>query len=225
MAGKLFVVATPIGNMEDITLRALRVLREVDVVFAEDTRHTVGLLKHHQIEKPLMSCHDFNEAKQASEVARRVLAGERVALVSDAGTPLISDPGFRVVRSCLEQGAEVEVVPGACAAVAALSVSGLPTHEFHFLGFLSNKSVAAERKLRESASLEGTLIFYESPFRVVRTLEQIAAVFPARRVVVARELTKKFEEIVCGTATEVLAAFQTKKPKGEFVILIGPEER
>ncbi len=225
MSGKLSLVATPIGSLEDITLRALRVLSEADFILAEDTRHTAVLLKHHHIEKPLRSCHEFNEAAMTGEVVRSLSGGARVALVSDAGTPLISDPGFRVVRSCIEQGVPIEVVPGPCAAVAALTVSGLPTHEFHFFGFLSNKSATAEKKLRELAELSGTLIFYESPYRVVRTLEQIAEVLPGRKLVVARELTKKFEEVVRGSAAEVLSRFQGKTPKGEFVIMVGPVAR
>ncbi len=220
MSGKLSLVATPIGNMEDITLRALRVLSEADVIFAEDTRHTSNLLTHHEIRKPLQSCHDFSEARRSSEIADRVAAGGRVALVSDAGTPGISDPGFRVVRACVERGLEIEAIPGPCAAIAALSASGLATDEFHFVGFLPVKSGACERRLRELSIIPGTLIIYESPYRIARTLERIAAIFPDRRMVAARELTKKFEEFRRGTAATLLAHFQAHVPRGEFVILV-----
>jgi 16S rRNA (cytidine1402-2'-O)-methyltransferase len=221
MQGKLSLVATPIGNMEDITLRAIRILSEADVVFAEDTRHTAHLLSFHEIRKPLQSCHNFSEARRSQEIVERIANGEKVALVSDAGTPGISDPGFRVVRSCLEKNLPVEVIPGPCAAIAALSTSGLPTDEFHFVGFLPPKAVACEKRLRQLSTIEATLIVYESPYRVLRTLEKLCLIFPDRNIVVAREITKKFEEYRRGTPTEVLAHFQKHPPKGEFVILIG----
>ncbi len=221
MSGKLFLVATPIGNMEDITLRALRVLAEVDTIFAEDTRHTAHLLIHHKIRKPLQSYHAFNEVRRSHEIVERIVQGEKIALVSDAGSPGISDPGFRVVRACVEKGLPVEVIPGPCAAIAALSASGLPTNEFHFVGFLSSKVNACEKKLRTLMGLPGTFIIYESPYRLVRTLGQIAMIFPDHQVVVAREITKKFEEFRRGKAAEVLAHFQVHRPKGECVILIG----
>ena len=225
MPGRLSLVATPIGNMEDITLRALRTLAEADVIFAEDTRHTAQLLHHHQLHKPLQSCHAFSEARRGDEIAARVAAGEHVALVSDAGSPGISDPGFRVVRACLEKGVLVETVPGPCAVISALSASGLPTDEFHFIGFLPPKSGARERRLRGALAIPGTLVIYESPHRLVRALEQIAAIFPDRPVVVARELTKKFEEYRRGSAMEVLAHFQAHPPRGEMVVLIGPAQK
>jgi 16S rRNA (cytidine1402-2'-O)-methyltransferase len=221
MQGKLSLVATPIGNMEDITLRAIRVLSEADVVFAEDTRHTAHLLSYHEIRKPLQSCHAFSEARRSQEIIERIAQGEKVALVSDAGTPGISDPGFRVVRNCLEKGLPIEVIPGPCAAIAAICTSGLETDEFHFVGFLPPKVVACEKRLLELSTISGTLILYESPYRVLRTLELISAIFPDRNIVVAREITKKFEEYRRGTPAEVLAHFKKHPPKGEFVILIG----
>ena len=221
MNGKLFLVATPIGNMEDITLRALRLLAEADIIFAEDTRHTAHLLAHHKIRKPLQSYHAFNEARRTSEITERIAQGQKVALVSDAGSPGISDPGFRVARACVEMGLPIEVIPGPCAAIAALSASGLPSDEFHFVGFLPSKTGACEKRLRALVSLPGTLIIYESPYRLVRTLGQIAAIFPDHQIVAARELTKKFEEFRRGKAAEILAHFQAHRPKGEFVILIG----
>lgn len=223
MSGKLSLVATPIGNLEDITLRAIRVLAEADVVFAEDTRRTAHLLAHHRIRRPLVSCHNFNEARRSQEIARRAIMGEKIALVSDAGSPGISDPGFRMVRSCLEAGVMVEVVPGACAAIAALSGSGLPIDEFHFVGFLPQKSGACEKRLRALMMLPGTLVLYESPYRVVRTLKLLATLGPERPLVVAREMTKRFEEYRRGRASELIEHFEKIPPKGEFVVLVGAE--
>jgi len=220
MNGKLSLVATPIGNLEDITLRALRTLKDADVIFAEDTRHTAHLLARHQLRKPLQSYHEHNEARQDRKITAHVIRGERVALVSDAGTPGISDPGFRVVRACLKEGLTVEVVPGPCALIAALTASGLPTHEFHFAGFPPSKPGACEHRLRELNGVPGTLVFYESPHRVVRTLGMIASIFPRREVVVAREITKKFEEFRKGFAAELAAHFQKNRPRGEFVLLV-----
>jgi 16S rRNA (cytidine1402-2'-O)-methyltransferase len=224
MPGKLSIVATPIGNMEDITLRALRVLSECDVIFAEDTRHTAHLLTRHQIRKPLQSCHAFSEASRCEDIISRIEQGQHVSLVSDAGSPAISDPGFRVVRACLEKQLPLEVIPGPCAAIAGLTVSGLPTHEFHFLGFLPSKAGAAEKRLRELIPIPGTFVLYESPYRVIRTLRLIAQIFPERQVVVARELTKKFEEVLRGSASELEKHFEAHSPKGEFVLLISPAE-
>ena len=226
MSGKLSLVATPIGNMEDITLRALRTLSEADAIFAEDTRHTAHLLAHHRLQKSLQSCHQQNEARRGQEIAFRVARGERIALVSDAGSPGISDPGFRVVRACIEQGLTVEVIPGPGALIAALSASGLPTHEFHFVGFLPSKPGACERKLREWTDVRGTLVFYESPHRLLRVLNRIALIFPGRKLVVARELTKKFEEFRRGSAAELAAHFEKHPPRGELVVLMsGPEAK
>lgn len=218
--GTLYLVATPIGNLEDITLRALRVLKECDVVAAEDTRHSGQLLKHFGISKPLLSYFQFNEAKRSEEILERLRQGQKVALVTDAGTPGISDPGERVVKAARAAGFRVESVPGACALVAALTSSGLPTEEFHFIGFLPHKSAQRRRRLEELASIPGTLVFYESPYRVLKLLEQLAELYNERQVVVARELTKKFEEIRSGSPRQLLEGMQKRAIRGEFVILV-----
>ena len=222
MSGILSIVATPIGNLEDVTLRALRVLREASAVIAEDTRRTAILLQRHGISRPIESCPAFREAASCERIAARIASGERLALVSDAGTPGISDPGSRIVRACVERGLAVEVIPGPCAAIAALCGSGLPTHEFHFVGFLPPKAVARERRLRELAKLPGTLVIYESPHRLCAMLEQAGMVFGPRPAVVARELTKKFEEFRRGTAAELAAWFAAHPPRGEIVFLVAP---
>jgi 16S rRNA (cytidine1402-2'-O)-methyltransferase len=217
----LFLVATPIGNLEDITLRALRVLRECDVVAAEDTRRTGQLLHHFEIRKPLLSYHQFNEARRSEEILDRLRRGERVALVTDAGSPGISDPGERVVRAALAAGLRVEPVPGACALVAGLTASGLPTDEFHFTGFLPHKSGQRRRRLEILRALPGTLVLYESPFRIEKLLGELQEVMPDRPVVLAREVTKKFEEFLRGTPAELLERARQKPFKGEFVVLVG----
>lgn len=220
MAAKLYIVPTPIGNLDDITLRAVKVLREVDFILAEDTRTTQFLLKHLGIEKKLRSHHKFNEHATVDTVAASITAGHDVALVSDAGTPGISDPGFLLVRTCVEAGVEVETLPGATALIPALVQSGFPCDRFCFEGFLPQKKGRGKR-LRSLADEERTMIFYESPFRVVRCLEQFAEVFgPDRGVSVSRELTKKFEQTVRGTIAEVLDHFRTIEPKGEFVLVV-----
>lgn len=221
--GTLYLVATPIGNLEDVTLRALRVLRECDVVAAEDTRHTGQLLFGYQIKKPLISYFKFNEAKRSEEIIGRLKRGEKVALVTDAGTPGVSDPGERVVRAALEAGCRVESVPGACAFVAALTASGLSTDEVHFVGFLPQKSSQRLRRLETLRKLPGTLVLYESPYRVEKLLSELAEVLPRRTVVLARELTKKFEEFLRGTARELLEIYRKRTPKGEFVVLVSGE--
>ena len=219
--GTLYLVATPIGNLEDITLRALRTLKECDVVAAEDTRRTGQLLRHFGIRKPLLSYFQFNEAKRSEEILERLGRGEKVALVTDAGSPGISDPGERVVRAALAAGLRVESVPGACALVAALTASGLPTEEFHFLGFLPHKPGKRRRELERLQGMRGTLVFYESPYRVEKLLGELNEVFTGRQVVLARELTKKFEEYLRGTPAELLAAVRQRPLKGEFVVLVG----
>lgn len=217
---KLYIVPTPIGNLNDITLRAVNVLREVDFILAEDTRTTSFLLKHLGIEKKLHSHHKFNEHATVRMVAESIAAGRNAALVSDAGTPGISDPGFLLVRTCVEAGIEVETLPGATALVPALVQSGFPCDRFCFEGFLPQKKGRA-KQLQSLADEERTMIFYESPYRVVKCLEQFAEVFgPQRRVSVSRELTKKFEQTVRGTVAEVLEHFRTTEPKGEFVIVL-----
>jgi 16S rRNA (cytidine1402-2'-O)-methyltransferase len=220
--GTLYLVATPIGNLEDITLRALRVLRECDVVAAEDTRHTGRLLQHFGISKPLLSYFQFNEAKRSEELLERLKRGEKIALVTDAGSPGISDPGARVVAAAIGAGLRVESVPGPCALVAALTASGLPTDEFHFAGFLPHKSGQRRRQLEGLRAVPGTLVFYESPYRIIKFLEELAELFPERKLVLARELTKKFEEFQRGTAAQLLERMQSKSPKGEFVVVVEP---
>ena len=224
---KLYIVPTPIGNLDDITLRAVNVLREVDLVLAEDTRTTSFLLRHLGIEKRLVSHHKFNEHATVGMVAESIAAGRTVALVSDAGTPGISDPGFLLVRTCVEAGIEVETLPGATAFVPALVQSGFPCDRFCFEGFLPQKKGRMKR-LQELASEERTFILYESPFRVVKCLEQLAeTVGDERPVSVSRELTKKFEQTVRGTVAEVLEHFRANEPRGEFVIVVAghPKER
>ena len=217
---KLYIVPTPIGNLDDITLRAVNVLRDVDFILAEDTRTTSFLLKHLGIEKKLYSHHKFNEHATVRMVAESIAAGRSAALVSDAGTPGISDPGFLLVRTCVEAGIEVETLPGATALIPALVQSGFPCDRFCFEGFLPQKKGRA-KQLQSLAAEERTMIFYESPYRVVKCLEQFAEVFgPERRVSVSRELTKKFEQTVRGTVAEVLEHFRTTDPKGEFVIVL-----
>ena len=217
---KLYIVPTPIGNLDDITLRAVDVLREVDFILSEDTRTTSFLLRHLGIEKKLHSHHKFNEHATVKMVAGSIAAGRNAALVSDAGTPGISDPGFLLVRTCVEAGIEVETLPGATALVPALVQSGFPCDRFCFEGFLPQKKGRA-KQLQSLADEERTMVFYESPYRVVKCLEQFAEVFGSeRRVSVSRELTKKFEQTVRGTVAEVLEHFRTTEPKGEFVIVL-----
>lgn len=222
---KLYLVPTPIGNLDDITLRAINVLRSVDLILAEDTRTTSFLLRHLGIEKPLKSHHKFNEHATAQLFTETIAAGRDVALVSDAGTPGISDPGFLLVRTCVEQGIEVETLPGATALIPALVNSGFPCDRFCFEGFLPQKKGRMNR-LQRLADEERTMIFYESPYRVVKCLEQFAELFGADRPIsVSRELTKKFEQTVRGTVGEVLDHFRTHEPKGEFVMVVAGKPR
>lgn len=216
----LYLVATPIGNLEDITLRALRTLRECDVVAAEDTRRTGQLLKHFGITKPTVSYFQFNEARRSEEIIERLRRGEKVVVVTDAGSPGISDPGERVVKAALAAGFRVEAVPGPSALIAALTAGGLPTDEFHFLGFLPRKPGARRKKLEALKTVPGTLVFYESPFRIGRLLQELAEIFPDRQVVLARELTKKFEEFLRGKPEELLELTKQRTLKGEFVVLV-----
>lgn len=223
---KLYIVPTPIGNLEDITLRAIRILKEADFILAEDTRTTSVLLKHLGIEKRLYAHHKFNEHATSASVAESIGEGRTVALVSDAGTPGISDPGFLLVRTCVEAGIEVETLPGATALIPALVQSGFPCDRFCFEGFLPQKKGRAKR-LEELKDESRSIIFYESPYRVVKTLEQFAEIFGAERLIsVSRELSKKFEQTVRGTIEEVTAHFREHEPKGEFVIVVAgkPEE-
>ena len=222
---KLYIVPTPIGNLEDITLRAIRTLKEADYILAEDTRTTAFLLKHLGIEKKLYSHHKFNEHATAASVAEAIGDGRTVALVSDAGTPGISDPGFLLVRTCVEAGIEVETLPGATAFVPALVQSGFPCDRFCFEGFLPQKKGRTKR-LEELKAESRSIIFYESPCRVVKCLEQLAEVFGEdRKVSVSRELTKKFEQTVRGTLAEVADHFREHEPKGEFVIVVAGQPK
>ena len=217
---KLFVVPTPIGNLEDMTYRAVKVLREVDLILAEDTRTSGFLLKHYDIKTPMHSHHKFNEHKTVQNVVERIKAGQNVALISDAGTPAISDPGFMLVRACVENEVEVECLPGATAFVPALVTSGLPNDRFCFEGFLPQKK-GRQTKIHALAAETRTMIFYESPFRVVKTLTQLAEVFGAdRKASVSREISKIYEETVRGTLTELAEHFTLHNPMGEFVIIV-----
>jgi 16S rRNA (cytidine1402-2'-O)-methyltransferase len=217
----LTLVPTPVGNLEDITLRAIRTLKEADVVLAEDTRVTGVLLKHLQIQRPLQSHHAFNEHHTVGKLIERMQKGERMALVSDAGTPAISDPGFLLVRACLQAGLTVECLPGPTAFVPALIKSGLPTERFVFEGFLPQKK-GRQTRLRQLAEEERTMIFYESPHRLVKTLEQFAEFFGADRAAsVSRELTKFFEETTNGSLLEIVSFYKQKPPKGEIVVVVG----
>ncbi|MCF8361242.1 MAG: 16S rRNA (cytidine(1402)-2'-O)-methyltransferase [Prolixibacteraceae bacterium] len=218
--GKLYIVPTPVGNLEDITLRAIRVLKEVDAILAEDTRTSSKLLHHFEIENKLQSHHKFNEHKNAEHIAERIEAGENIALISDAGTPGISDPGFLLARTCIENGIEVETLPGATAFIPALINSGLPCDKFCFEGFLPQKK-GRQKRLKELATEKRTLVFYESPYRLIKALEQFCEFFdPGRKVSVSREISKIHEENVRGTASEVLEYFKQKAVKGEIVIVV-----
>jgi 16S rRNA (cytidine1402-2'-O)-methyltransferase len=221
--GTLYLVATPIGNLEDITLRALRTLKECDVVAAEDTRRTGQLLKHFGISRLLLSYFQFNEAKRSEEIIGRLQRGEKVALVTDAGSPGVSDPGERVVKAAIAAGFRVEPVPGPSALVAALTASGLPTDEFHFIGFLPHKPGRRRKQLERLKGYEGTLVLYESPYRVERLLGELNELFAGRQVVLARELTKRFEEYLRGTPAQLLEVLKSRSLKGEFVVLVAGE--
>ena len=217
---KLYIIPTPIGNLEDMTYRAVRLLGEVDMVLAEDTRTSQVLLKHYGIERKLYAHHKFNEHASAEEVARQIEAGRSVALISDAGTPGISDPGFLLVRTCLEHDIEVETLPGATAFVPALVQSGFPCDKFCFEGFLPQKK-GRKKRIASLVDEPRTMIFYESPFRVLKALGEFGEAFGMeRRVSVSRELSKKFEQTVRGTIAEVIAHFEAHPPKGEFVMVV-----
>jgi 16S rRNA (cytidine1402-2'-O)-methyltransferase len=222
MTGLLYVVATPIGNLEDITYRAVRVLGEVDLIACEDTRQTRKLLDHYGIQKPAVSYHEHNETERAEELAAKLVAGAKIALVSDSGAPLVSDPGYRLVRAAIEAGVAVYPIPGPSAAVAALSASGLPTDAFRFAGFLPHKQGQRVKALEAVAEEHATVIFYEAPHRILESLEAVEQVLGARPVVVARELTKIHEEFLRGTAAEVRKQLATRDSvKGEITLLIG----
>lgn len=216
----LYIVPTPVGNLEDITLRALRVLREVELILAEDTRTSSVLLKHYDIHTPLRSHHKFNEHQTTEAVVQDLLAGKEIALISDAGTPGISDPGFFLVRAAVEAGVEVQCLPGATAFVPALVDSALPNDRFFFEGFLPQKK-GRQTRLKALSELEHTIIIYESPFRLVKTLEQLAEYMgQERRATVSREISKMYEDTQRGTLAELIVHFRQTPPKGEIVICI-----
>ena len=218
--GKLFVVPTPVGNLEDMTFRAIRVLKEADFILAEDTRTSGILLKHYEIQNKMLSHHIFNEHKSIDNIMLRIKAGETAALISDAGTPAISDPGFLLVRACVQEGIEVECLPGPTAFVPAIVDSGLPNERFCFEGFLPHKKGRMKR-LEELKEEKRTMIFYESPYRVLKTLQQFSDLFGAERAAsVSREISKLHEETRRGTIAELISHFEVNEPKGEFVIVV-----
>ena len=224
MAGKLYIVPTPVGNLEDMSFRAVRVLKEAGLILAEDTRTSSVLLSHYDIHKPLQSHHKYNEHQTVQMVKERILGGLDVALISDAGTPGISDPGFLLARTCAEEGIEVQTLPGATACIPAVVSSGLPCDRFCFEGFLPQKK-GRQTRLEELSRETRTLVFYESPYRLVKTLEQLAAFFGAdRKCSVAREISKVHEEHRRGTLQEVAAWFREHEPKGEIVIVVAGAE-
>jgi len=223
-AGCLYVVATPIGNLEDISMRALRILKEADVIACEDTRQTMKLLSHFDISKRLVSYHEHNEITRAPEIVIELEQGAKVALVSDAGTPAISDPGYRLVSLCLRHGIRVVPVPGASAFVAALAASGMPIEEFVFVGFLPSRPTERRKALRELAAEPRTLALYEAPHRLLDTLEDALEILGNRPAVVAREVTKVYEEFVRGHIEDLVAAARKKAPRGEITLLIGPPD-
>jgi len=219
-AGRLILVPTPIGNLQDITLRAVTVLKEADIILAEDTRVSGNLLKHLEIDKRLTAHHKFNEHKTVHSIVSKIEQGNKVALISDAGTPAISDPGFLLVRACVEKGVVVECLPGPTALIPALAVSGLPTDKFVFEGFLPQKK-GRQTRLKLLAEESRTMVFYESPYRLVKALTQFAEFFGEERIAcVCRELSKMFEEVKRGTVTELAAYYEAHPPKGEIVIVV-----
>ena len=218
--GTLYIVATPIGNLEDITLRALRILKEVDLIAAEDTRHTRHLLDRHHIDNQLTSYHDHNKEEKAPVLVSRMLDGRSIALVTDAGTPGISDPGYFLINLAIDQKIPVVPIPGATAAIAALSISGMPTDSFVFEGFLPSKQMARAKRLQELAQEKRTLIFYEAPHKIIKTIEDMLEVLGDRRAVVTRELTKIHEEALRGALSEILKHLSEGTIKGEFTIIL-----
>ena len=216
----LCVVATPIGNLGDITLRALDVLKSVDLIAAEDKRHSGMLLKHFGIKKPFISYHEHNEARRTPELIERLMRGENVALITDAGTPGLSDPGLRLIRECIQHELPFTIIPGPSSILTAVLGSGFSTDKFSFCGFLPVKSGKRERELRAAAERRDTAVFFESPYRLTKTLAACIDVIPDRQLCVARELTKKFEEFRRGTASELLAHYQAHPPKGEITLVI-----
>ena len=222
MSGVLYIVATPIGNLDDISLRAIATLKAVELIAAEDTRHSKFLLNHLGVDTRMISCHEHNEESRCAEILQLLSDGSDVALISDAGTPLISDPGFRLVRAVREAGLQVSPIPGANSAIAALSAAGLATESFHFYGFLSSKSRQRATQLEALRDLEGTLVLFESSHRILGLLQQLDQLFAEQQCVVAKELTKLHEQFLCGRPSELRTLFDDDKnlTRGEFVVLI-----
>ncbi len=222
MTGVLYIVATPIGNLDDISLRAIATLNAVDLIAAEDTRHSRYLLNHHGITTRMISCHEHNEASRSEVLLKKLLAGSNVALISDAGTPLISDPGYRLVRAALQAGIRVSPIPGANSAIAALSAAGLPTENFYFCGFLSSRTKQRGLQLEKLRHLQATLVLFESSHRIKGMLRQLVELFPEKQCVIAKELTKVHEKFMHGEASELLVQLSDDSAlnKGEFVVLI-----
>ncbi len=218
MNGKLYLVATPIGNLEDITLRAINVLKNVDLIAAEDTRHTLKLLNHLEISKPMISCHRHNENEKLNKIIEKLKEGKNIAIVSDAGTPGISDPGEEVVKEAIKENIQIIPIPGACAAINALIVSGIDTKEFYFLGFLPLNKKLRKEKLNEIKNINKTIILYEAPHKILNTISDLENILENRQVVFAREITKIHEEFIRGTIKEIKEKIEN--PKGEFVIII-----
>lgn len=220
MNGKLYICATPIGNLSDITLRVLDTLKAVDLIAAEDTRHTLKLLNHFDIKKPLISYFEHNKQYKGAKIIAELLSGKNVALVSDAGTPIISDPGEQLVKECIENGIEIESLPGPCAAVTAMTLCGLDSKRFVFYGFLSHKKQDKIKELKELKNIKYTIVFYEAPHKLISTLECIKEVFGNRDIAILREMTKKFEEVLRMTVDEAIAHYSEKEPKGEYVLTV-----
>jgi len=218
--GCLYLVATPIGNLEDITLRAIRTLKEADLIACEDTRHTQKLLQHFDIRKEMVSYHEHNEAMRTAQLIERIVAGENVALITDAGMPGFSDPGVRLIRECIKREVPFTIIPGSSSILTALLGSGFSMEKFCFRGFLPIKSGRRERELRAATEREETTIFFESPYRLTKTLKACIDIMPDRELCVARELTKKFEEFRRGTAAQLHVHYEAHPPKGEIVLLI-----
>ncbi|MCX8031114.1 MAG: 16S rRNA (cytidine(1402)-2'-O)-methyltransferase [Thermodesulfovibrionales bacterium] len=223
--GQLFIVATPIGNLEDITLRALRILKEVDFIAVEDTQHSQKLLNHYNISKPLISYWSEKEKTKADKIIEKIKSGQSCALISDAGTPGISDPGYLLIQKAIAEGISIIPVPGPCGAIAALSVSGLPTKEFSFIGFLPAKRSERLKKLHELSFEKRTIIFYEAPHRLIESLSDLLEVLGDRAAVVAKELTKLYEEVIRGNISDLIKELETKKISGEFIIIISGKEK
>ncbi len=218
----LYIVATPIGNLADITFRAVETLKEVDLIAAEDTRQSGILLKKYDITTQMISFHSYSDERKLNQIIDELRAGKSVALISDAGTPGISDPGYQLVKAAREAGVKVVPIPGPSAFLTALQASGLPTHHFYYLGFLPMKK-GRQKMLQRLTEVEDTIVFYESPHRIGKTLNDLEAHFGERRIVIARELTKIYEEFLEGTAAELADVFEKRKPKGEFVVMIAPD--